>query len=64
MTRDSRLQVATDPYCAICGDALERTLSFRALEAIGGDTRESITVRVLYCATCGVALGQLPARDS
>ena len=60
--RTSEPYFTNDPYCPVCSDALEKTLRFRVLEAVGGDTRESIIVRVVYCDTCGVALGQLQGR--
>ena len=41
-----------DPYCPVCGDALERSLRVRRLQARNGSMLD-----VAFCETCGCSLG-------
>jgi ATP-dependent Clp protease ATP-binding subunit ClpC len=43
------------PTCPTCGSALSETLAVRMIERTADE--ETVTVRVAYCGSCGVALG-------
>ena len=52
MMQASRRLHTSDPYCPMCGDALECTLRIRSIRTLDGQL-----VEVAFCETCGCGLG-------
>ena len=70
--KETRDHPRPTPQCAVCGTALERSLSYRIIEATaeegedggggggGGGSNGTREFIVAYCSACGAALGVAP----
>jgi len=48
---------SAEPQCAVCGMALAHGAAYRKVEAAAGDGKGHRDVVVVYCSSCGTALG-------